>query len=292
MTAHLFTVDVEDYFHVNAFESIVRRDEWDRYAPRVRVGTERLLDLLAAHSATGTFFILGWVARQDPALVRLIAEAGHEVASHTFWHRRIPTVSRDEFRDDVLDSKAAIEDACGIEVTGFRAPSFSLIPGMEWAFDVLLDCGFRYDSSIFPIRRPDYGYPDAPTEPYVIRRPGGTLLEFPLSVLRLGGTRLPAAGGGYLRHLPLGLLQRAFRQQARGGAPGVFYVHPWELDPDQPRLAVGTLTRVRHYRGLADTAVRISTLLGEFKFSSIRDWLQTDAGAAPRTAERSAPTLT
>lgn len=277
MTPHLFTVDVEDYFHVNAFESMVRRDTWSEYSPRTHVGTDQLLDLLAAHGATGTFFVLGWVAKHQPALVRRIHEAGHEVASHTFWHRRLPSMSPEEFRRDLLDSRAAIEDACGERIVGFRAPSFSLVPGTEWVFDELLEAGFSYDSSVFPIRRPDYGYPDAPTAPYEVRRSGGSLTEFPLSVLRIAGTRVPAAGGGYLRHFPLGILQRAFRQAGRSGEPGVFYVHPWELDPDQPRLAVGTLTRVRHYRGLRDTASRIGLLLDEFRFCSIRDWFALQA---------------
>lgn len=273
MSQHLFTVDLEDYFHVSAFEPLIPRDDWSRFAPRVRLGTDRLLDLLAAHNSTATFFVLGWVARHDPELIRRVHAAGHEVASHTYWHRRIPTVTPAELKQDLLDSKAAIEDACGAEVTGFRAPSFSLVPGTEWAFDVLLECGFQYDSSIFPITRPGYGYPGAPLEPYMIDRPAGRLLEIPLSVLRIGGARIPAAGGGYLRHFPIGLLQQAFRQRARAGSPGVFYIHPWELDPDQPRLDVGTLTRMRHYRGLSQVGARVETLLKEFRFSSIKAWL-------------------
>jgi polysaccharide deacetylase family protein (PEP-CTERM system associated) len=211
------------------------------------------------------------------------------VASHTFWHRRVPNVSPEEFRDDLLASKAAIEDACGAPVDGFRAPSFSIVPGTEWAFDVLLECGFRYDSSVFPIRRPGYGFPSAPLVPHSIARPQGQLLEIPLTVLQVAGTRVPAAGGGYLRHFPLGVLQRAFRQRDRAQAPGVFYVHPWELDPEQPRLAVSTLTRVRHYRGLDTTDARINSLLGEFKFQSIRAWLQDRPPTAPRSTW--APTI-
>jgi polysaccharide deacetylase family protein (PEP-CTERM system associated) len=281
MNRHFFTVDVEDYFHVSAFDSLVRRDEWGTFQDRVDIGLNRLLDLLSRHGATGTFFTLGWLADRRPDLVRRIAEAGHEVASHSHWHRRLTTIDPGTFREDLRQSKATIEDVLGAPVLGFRAPSFSLVPGLEWAFDVMVECGFAYDSSVFPIRRPGYGYPDAPLAPYRIERAGGALWEIPLSVLQVGGARVPAAGGGYLRHFPLGILQRAFRQRERADAPGVFYVHPWELDPEQPRLAVGTLTRVRHYRGLDQTEGRIDTLLRQFRFGSIRDWVAKSAPAMP-----------
>jgi polysaccharide deacetylase family protein (PEP-CTERM system associated) len=283
---HLFTVDVEDFFHVSAFDAIVRREDWPTFVSRVDIGLGRLLDLLANHGATGTFFTLGWLAARRPDLVRRIAEAGHEVASHSFWHRRLNTIDASTFSADLQDSKAAIEDALGASIHGFRAPSFSLVPGGEWAFDALIEAGFTYDSSIFPIRRPGYGYPDAPLAPYRVRRSAGDLWEIPLSVLEVGAARVPAAGGGYLRHFPLGILERAFRQRAHAGSPGVFYVHPWELDPEQPRLAVGTLTRVRHYRGLDHTERRIDTLLRQFRFESIQAWL------ARTTAPAEAASLT
>ena len=273
-TTHRFTVDVEEHFQVNAFEGIVQRSDWPSHPSRVERSMDVLLDLLARHEATATFFVLGWVALRHKRLVRRLVDNGHEVASHGFWHRRVTTLTPEEFRADIRHAKAVIEDAAGVQVEGFRAPSFSIVPGREWAFDVLLEEGHSYDSSIFPIRRSGYGYPGAPTAPYAIERSAGTLREYPLTTLRAFGLRVPAAGGGYLRQFPLGVIRRAFVQSESEGIPGVFYIHPWELDPGQPRLPTGTLTRLRHYRGLESTASRIDTLLGEFRFASI-------AGGAP-----------
>ncbi len=278
--ANLFTVDVEEHFHVNAFDRLVSRDDWDGLPSRVERNVDLLLELLAKHNAVGTFFILGWVARRQPGMVRGIADAGHEIASHSFWHRRVGTLTPAEFREDVRVSKAAIEDAAGQPVFGFRAPSFSIVPGTEWAFDVLLEEGYRYDSSIFPIRRPGYGYPEAPTHAYVIRRPAGVLLEIPLATTTVAGLRLPAAGGGYLRHLPIGLIRRALREHSGRRAPAMFYIHPWEIDPDQPRLAVPLITRVRHYRGLAKTLPRLERLLEEFRFTSVAQHFGIPEGPA------------
>ena len=267
--AHLFTVDVEEYFHVNAFEPFVSRDRWDTYPSRVDRATDEILELLARHGASGTFFTLGWLARTRPALVRRIADAGHEIASHGFWHRRVPTLAPELFRADVRDAKAALEDVCGQPVLGFRAPSFSIVPGYEWAFDVLLEEGYEYDSSRFPIRRPGYGSPNTPRSPYLIRRAAGTLLELPLATARVLGTLLPAAGGGYLRQFPFPLIRRAFREATAAGVPAVFYVHPWEVDPGQPRMPVPPLVRVRHYRGLRRTLALMDRLLSEFAFTSV-----------------------
>lgn len=282
--AHLFTVDVEEHFHVNAFDRLVSPSDWDRLPSRVEANVDGLLDLLARRNAVGTFFVLGWVARKQPAIVRRIADAGHELASHSFWHRRVGTLSPADFREDVRVAKAAIEDAAGHPVFGFRAPSFSIVPGTEWAFDVLLEEGYRYDSSIFPIRRPGYGYPEAPTHAYRIRRPAGVLLEIPLATTTVAGLRLPAAGGGYLRHLPIGLIQRALREHSGRRAPAMFYIHPWEIDPEQPRLAVSFLTRVRHYRGLAKTLPRLERLLDEFRFTSVARHFGIPEGPAAREA--------
>jgi polysaccharide deacetylase family protein (PEP-CTERM system associated) len=201
--------------------------------------------------------------------VRRIAAAGHEIASHSWWHRRVPTITPAEFREDVARTKARLEEISGQAVVGFRAPSFSILPGMEWAFDVLLETGHRYDSSVFPIRRPGYGWPGAPTAPYDIVRPGGILREYPMTTLDLLGFRIPAAGGGYLRQFPFEVTRRAFRRREAKGRPGMFYIHPWEVDPEQPRVACGWPTRVRHYRGLEQTMPRLERLLGEFRFSSV-----------------------
>ncbi|MGH7541278.1 MAG: polysaccharide deacetylase family protein, partial [Gemmatimonadota bacterium] len=198
---HLFTVDVEEYFQVTVFEHLVAPEEWDELPSRVARGVGELLELLGRYDTYATFFTLGWVADRHPRVVRAIADAGHEIASHGWWHRRIPTLTREHLRSELRDSKAILEDVCGKPIRGFRAPSFSLVPGSEWVFDLLLEEGYRYDSSVFPIRRRGYGYPGADPTPHSVERPGGTLLELPLATGRMAGVRLPAAGGGYLRTL-------------------------------------------------------------------------------------------
>jgi polysaccharide deacetylase family protein (PEP-CTERM system associated) len=266
---HFFTVDVEEYFQVTAFERIAPPSTWASLPTRVEASTDRLLALLSRHGTVGTFFTVGWVAERYPDLVRRIASAGHEVASHGWWHRRVTTLTPAEFRQEIRRSKATLEDLTGQAVFGFRAPSFSIVPGGEWAFDILLEEGYRYDSSVFPIRRPDYGYPGAPAEPYQIRRPAGTLLELPMATTVVAGWRLPAAGGGYLRQLPYGLVARALREHSARGASAMFYIHPWEIDTEQPRLAVPLVTRWRHYGGLGRTWPRLERLFREFRFTSV-----------------------
>ena len=280
---HIFTVDVEDYFQVNAFESSVSRNDWDGLPSRVERSTDVILDLLARKGMVGTFFTLGWVARKAPDLVRRIAAAGHEIASHGWWHRKVTDLTPDQFREEVRSSRAILEDQGGQRVSGFRAPSFSIVPGREWAFDVLLEEGYRYDSSLFPIRRPGYGYPSANPDPHLIRRASGTLLELPPATTGFGGVRLPAAGGGYFRQLPYGLFPRAFRQCQARGVSAMFYIHPWEVDVDQPRIAVPLIARLRHYTGLHRTLPRLERLLGEFRFTSVarRFGLETSPGGDP-----------
>jgi polysaccharide deacetylase family protein (PEP-CTERM system associated) len=286
---HLFTVDVEDYFQVNAFDGLVDRADWSRYPSRVEQSTDRLLALLADTGVRGTFFTLGWIAERYPALVRRIAEQGHEVASHGWWHRKVTTLSPEAFREDLRDSKAKLEDVTGQPCVGFRAPSFSIRPGMEWAFEVLVEEGYRYDSSIFPISRPDYGYPTAPPFPVMLHTVSGELLELPLATTRLAGLRLPAAGGGYLRQLPFRLTTEAFSQWGELGVSTVLYTHPWEVDPDQPRLPAGLITRVRHYRGLRRTLPKLQQLLERFKFTSVADRFG-DILQSPTAPELSEPT--
>jgi polysaccharide deacetylase family protein (PEP-CTERM system associated) len=266
---HFFTVDVEEYFQVNAFEDVIPRDEWSNWPSRLEHATGTLLELLERRRTTGTFFVLGWIAERSPHVVRQIASAGHEVASHGYWHRRAFKMSRDEFREDVRASKAVLEDIIGRTVIGFRAPSFSITPGAEWTFDVLLEEGYRYDSSLFPVRRRGYGYPTAPRDAHLLRRSTGTLVEFPMATARLAGISIPAAGGGYLRQLPFALIRRAFRQAEGRSQAATFYIHPWEIDADQPRVPVSMLTRVRHYRGLARTLERVDRILDSFRFGAI-----------------------
>jgi polysaccharide deacetylase family protein (PEP-CTERM system associated) len=281
-TEHFFTVDVEEHFQVSAFERVVSRDDWPNLPGRLDRSIPTLLEHLARHRATGTFFVLGWVARHHPAIVREIARAGHEIASHGFWHRRVYATSAAQFRDDVRLSKTTLEDLVGKLVNGYRAPSFSIVSGCEWAFDVLLEEGFTYDSSVFPIRRKGYGYSGAPRDPYVIDRPAGSLREFPLATTRFWGTPFPAAGGGYLRHFPFWIIRRAFDEASARAAPATFYIHPWEIDPGQPRMPVGFLTRMRHYNGLSRTLGRVDTLLERFRFTSISAFLEK--AGLPETA--------
>ena len=266
---HIFTVDVEDYFQVNAFEGSVSRDDWDGFPSRVERSTDVLLDLLDRKAMVGTFFTLGWVAKKAPDLVRRIAAAGHEIASHGWWHRKVTDLTPDQFREEVRSSRAILEDLSGQRVSGFRAPSFSIGPGREWALDVLLEEGYRYDSSLFPIRRPGYGYPGAHPDPHLIKRSSGTLLELPPATTVLGGVRVPAGGGGYFRQLPYGLFHRAFQRFQDRGVSAMFYIHPWEVDVDQPRIAVPTIARLRHYNGLHRTLPRLERILGEFRFTSV-----------------------
>lgn len=274
---HFFSVDVEEHFHAHVFERVVPQSAWPAQPSRVEQATGVLLDLLARHGVQGTFFVLGWVAQRVPALVPRIAAAGHEIGSHSWSHPRISRLTPDQFREELRSSKAILESQSGQPVLGFRAPSFSIRPGMEWAFDVLLEEGYRYDSSLFPIRRPDYGYPSALPMPHLLERPAGPLHEFPMATLSLGGQRLPAAGGAYLRHFPLGVIKAAFRQAETNGQPGMLYVHPWEVDPGQPRLPVSRLTRWRHYGGIDRTLSRLDAMLSRFRFGTVQAWLEATA---------------
>jgi polysaccharide deacetylase family protein (PEP-CTERM system associated) len=272
--AHHFSVDVEEYFQVSAFEHVVHRADWNDRPSRVHASVTLLLELLLKHGSRGTFFVLGWLADRHPDLVRDIAAAGHEVASHGWDHVRVTRQRPEEFRASVRRTKHELERLTGAEVLGFRAPSFSIVPGCEWALDVLIEEGYRYDSSMFPIRRPgNYGYPRAAPDPHWLERPAGKLAEFPLTTLRRFGLSLPAAGGAYFRVLPYGLVRAALNDSARRNIPGTFYIHPWELDPGQPRLAVPWLARARHYTGLDRTQPRLERLLAEFRFTAIADSL-------------------
>jgi polysaccharide deacetylase family protein (PEP-CTERM system associated) len=263
------TVDVEDYFHVSVFDKTVPRTDWEGLESRVVTNTERLLDLFDEYAVRSTFFVLGWVAERHPALVRSIAGRGHELASHGYAHRLVYEQTPDAFRDDVRRSKSLIEDVSGRPVNGYRAPSFSVTEQSLWALDVLLEEGYRYDASIFPIRHDRYGIPDAPRWPHAMARAGGSLFEVPGSTVRLGGTNLPVAGGGYFRILPYAWTRWGIRRVNREGQPAVFYLHPWEIDPRQPRLPAGLLGRFRHYRNLHLTEARLRSLMRDFSFGPL-----------------------
>jgi polysaccharide deacetylase family protein (PEP-CTERM system associated) len=266
---HHFTVDVEEHFQVLALAPYAPRERWASFESRVARNVDRLLELLASSSATATFFTLGWVAERQPAMVKAIAAAGHEVASHGYDHRRVTELTPEAFRAQVRRTKAILENLSGQPCLGFRAPNYSIVPGREWALDILIEEGYRYDSSLFPILRPGYGYPGGGRDPHWLERPAGRLLEVPPATLRRLGLNLPAAGGAYFRLMPMGLVRAALRDAERRGQPGTFYLHPWEHDAAQPRFAVPLLTRVRHYGGLAGVLPRLERLLKEFRFASI-----------------------
>jgi polysaccharide deacetylase family protein (PEP-CTERM system associated) len=269
------TVDVEDYFQVSAFERRIPRSDWGRWESRVVANTQRMLALFAERGVRGTFFVLGWVAEQYPALVREIAAAGHEIGSHSYWHRLIYQQTAEEFRADVRRSKAALERIVERPVTLYRAPSFSITPQSRWALDVLAEEGFRVDASIFPVRHDRYGMRDAPCEPHAYDLPAGRVEEFPASVLSVAGCRLPASGGGYFRLYPLALTLAAARQANRRGRPFMFYIHPWEIDPDQPRVpGVGWKSRLRHYVNLSRVEGKLARLLAALPFGTLTDALR------------------
>jgi len=266
---HFFTVDVEEYFQVVALSPYAPMSRWDTFESRVESSVDQLLALMAARGARGTFFTVGWVAERHPAMVRRIAAAGHELASHTYDHVRITHQTPAAFRESVRRTKRIIEDITGAPVRGFRAPSFSIVRGTEWALDVLVEEGHTYDSSLFPVSRSGYGYVGGGRDPYWIDRPSGRIAEFPPATVQVLGKTLPAAGGAYFRILPYGLVRAALRGAEERGVSGTFYIHPWEWDPGQPRFDVPRLTRIRHYTALDRVLPRIERLLSEFRFGAI-----------------------
>jgi polysaccharide deacetylase family protein (PEP-CTERM system associated) len=282
------TIDVEDYFHVSVFDGLVPRHAWGSMESRVCANTERLLELFDEAEITATFFVLGWVAERFPRLVRSIVERGHEIASHGSEHRLVYDMTPAAFRADVRRSKDLLESATGSQVYGYRAPSYSVTPRSLWALDVLIEEGFVYDASIFPIHHDRYGIPVSPRHPYVLNR-SAALVEAPGSTVRWGPFNLPIGGGGYFRILPYGWTRWGIRRLNEvEKLPAIFYLHPWEIDPDQPRLNAGRLGRFRHYRNLEKTEGRLRSLVREFRFSTMLTLLQkqilearADAGAAP-----------
>lgn len=266
---NVFSVDVEDYFHVEAFSDIVPRNKWDTYSLRVEANTHRVLDLLDEHRTEATFFVLGWVADKLPHLVREIHSRGHELACHSYWHRLIYKLSRDEFAEDTRRAKDIIEQAAGVPVYGYRAPSYSVTAASLWALDVLAESGFTYDSSIFPIRHDVYGIPTAPRNPFTVATEAGPIVEFPITTFRFSrGPNLPVGGGGYLRLLPFWYTRVGFRRARADNLPLIAYIHPWEVDPDQPRLPGRARSRVRHYTNLSQTYDRLGALLRLGHFTS------------------------
>jgi polysaccharide deacetylase family protein (PEP-CTERM system associated) len=266
--ANAITVDVEDYFQVEAFAAIIDRADWDSLAPRVADNTFRLLDQFAAAGVHGTFFTLGWVAERNPALIARIVANGHELASHGYFHQRVSTLDADGFRADVIRAKALLEDAGGVAVAGYRAPTFSIGARTPWAYDVLAETGHRYSSSVYPVAHDLYGAPDAPRLPFQPGPRGFT--ELPMSTVRVMGRNLPCSGGGMFRLLPYVVFRQGLRAVNRAGRPGMFYTHPWEFDPGQPRFAAASqLSRFRHYLNLDATHRRMASLLEDFAWDRV-----------------------
>jgi polysaccharide deacetylase family protein (PEP-CTERM system associated) len=278
------TVDVEDYFQVSAFETAVSRNTWALRESRVCRNTGRLLDLFAASGVRATFFVLGWIAQRFPQLVRRIVSDGHELASHGFEHRLVYTQTPREFREDLRRARGTLEAAAGCPVLGYRAPSYSIVRESMWALDVLIEEGYVYDSSIYPIRHDRYGIPDWNREVHQIERPGGRIWELPGSTIRIARTNLPIGGGGYFRLLPYGWTRLGIQHLNATGQPAIFYLHPWEIDPEQPRIPAGRLSAFRHYRNLDRTEARLKCLLGEFSFGAINDVLTGLASPASTKA--------
>lgn len=277
MTKHALTVDVEDYFHVAALADAFPPHTWDQQKLRAVDSTLRLLDLFEARNVKATFFILGWVAERAPELVKRIFAAGHEVASHGYSHQLVYNQTPEVFREETLRSKQLLEDQTGAEIKGYRAASYSITKRNLWALDILCEAGFTYDSSIFPVYHDRYGIPNTPRKPYRLETEAGqSIIEFPITTADVGGYKLPIAGGGYFRIFPYALsrwgLRRATRQT---GSPFVFYLHPWEIDPDQPRVETSLLSRFRHYTNLSRCENRLRQLTHDFSFTTMADALQT-----------------
>jgi polysaccharide deacetylase family protein (PEP-CTERM system associated) len=264
-----FSVDVEDYFQAEALRPFCPRPRWADFEDRTETNTCRLLEMLDRRGIKGTFFVLGWTARRHPGLVKRIAGAGHEVASHGENHELIYQQTPDDFRRDVKDSRALLQDLAGQDILGYRAPSYSIVERTRWALTVLAEEGYRYDSSIFPIKRKKYGIPSAPRRPHVIETPnGGSLVEFPMPTVRLWAFNLPATGGAYLRLLPWTFQEWAFKSLLATGLPVVVNVHPWETDPLQPRFPLRWPWSWTHYHNLECTESRLDRLFGLASFQS------------------------
>ena len=270
----MLTFDVEEYFHAEAAQCATPPQSWQQCERRLAEPMERILAMLERFSTQATFFILGWVAREVPNLVTKIASAGHEVASHGMTHAMLTRLSPQALAGELGDSRKLLQDLSGQQVSGFRAPTFSVMHSTAWALDVLVEQGYRWDSSVFPVRHDRYGVPEAPAGPHLAVGPGeGALLEIPPLVIRRLGRNWPAAGGGYLRLFPVGLVGSALRSAAVKGFPGMIYAHPWELDPHQPILAMPRLSRWRHRVGLGRMEGKIQWLLQRFRFTSVAQLL-------------------
>ncbi len=269
MVRNALSVDVEDWFQVGAFESVINRADWDGLELRVEANTDACLALFDEAGVKGTFFTLGWIAERNPTLIRRIVEEGHELASHGWAHDRVFTMTKDQFRDDLSRARKMLEDVSGSAITGYRAPSFSIDKRTPWAHEALAEAGYAYSSSVAPVKHDHYGWPEAPRfafEPVA----GSKMLELPVTTARFAGRTLAAGGGGFFRLLPYGFSRWAIRQVNAAGEPAVIYFHPWELDPDQPRVANAPIrSKLRHYPNLARMAPKLRRLIRDFEWGRV-----------------------
>ena len=260
------TIDLEDYYQVSAFADNVAVDQWDSFSSRIEENTAKLLSILSDCGTKATFFTLGWVAKTYPKLVREIADQRHEIACHSNVHRSVFAMTADEFRQDSLQAKQLLEDVIGTPVRGYRAPSFSITRNSLWAFEILAELGFSYDSSVFPIKHPNYGWPRAPRFPFTIKTACGSITEFPMPTLKSGSARAPIGGGAYLRLLPYWYTRWAIRHiNDSEDRSACVYLHPWELDAEQPKMACNLSARLRHYFGLRGTERKFRRFLRDFE---------------------------
>ena len=263
------TVDVEDYFQVSAFAENINQKDWDSHPLRVENNTQKLLDMFDEYQLKATFFVLGWVAERQKDLVLEIAKRGHEVACHGYSHQLVYNQSAEVFREETVRAKSILEDIIQQPVRGYRAASYSITEKSKWALDILAESGFIYDSSIFPVRHDRYGMPGTPEHPYRLETPAGhSIIEFPISTAKIINYRLPVAGGGYFRLYPYWLSKMGLKQINRQQKPFIFYLHPWEIDPEQPRIAASWFSRFRHYNNLDKCEARLRNLMTDFQFGT------------------------
>ena len=279
MLRNIISVDVEEYFHPTEVAALVKPEQWATLPSRVEPQTRRVLDIFDRHHVTGTFFVLGWVARHNPGLIREIANRGHEIGCHSFAHRLVYDLTPAVFRDDTWQAIRAIQDACGRTPRVYRAPSYSITARSLWALEILVECGFTHDSSIYPIQHDRYGIPGFGRHARTIQTPAGPIVEVPIATAKLSGTVAPVGGGAYLRLLPYRYTAAGIRRiNEADQQPACMYFHPWELDPDQPRLARGWISRLRTYHGLRSMPGKLDQLLSDFPFGPLT------AASAPATS--------
>ena len=276
---NVFSVDVEEYFQVEAFSKYIEKNDWDKYPSRVEEQTKRLLDLLDGFQVQGTFFVLGWLAERYAALVKNIFDGGHEIASHGFNHKMVSKMTPEEFQKDIRKSKEVLEGITNTAIKGYRAPTFSILKKTSWAYEILLHEGYRYSSSVFPIWHDRYGWPEFSYHPRrMASNENGEIWEVPMAVGSFGPLRIPFGGGGYLRSYPLFLTEALFRSLARKGRPAVVYIHPWELDPMHPSVLAPFLVRLRHRLGIQSAEKKVTSLLQSMKFGTLAQYLDEMIG--------------